>query len=114
MPSDCIFCAIVAGETPADVVAETDELLFFRDISPQAPVHVLGIPRQHIPSTAELEPAHDELVGSLLRYAHYTVAQLGIAEAGYRLIVNTGPDASPEVGHLHVHLLGGEPLGSLR
>ena len=110
--TDCLFCRIVAGEVPADVVAETDRTLAFRDVAPQAPTHVLVVPRDHHADVAACAEADPGLLGELL------VAAAGVARAegltgGYRLLTNTGPDAGQTVHHLHVHVLGGRPLGSL-
>ena len=110
--TDCLFCRIVAGEVPADVVAETDRTLAFRDVAPQAPTHVLVVPREHHADVAACAEADPGLLGELL------VAAAGVARAegltgGYRLLTNTGPDAGQTVHHLHVHVLGGRPLGSL-
>ena len=110
--SDCLFCRIVAGEVPADVVAETDRTLAFRDVAPQAPTHVLVVPREHhadVGACAEADPA---LLGELL-VAAADVARAEGLTGGYRLLTNSGPDAGQTVHHLHVHVLGGRPLGSL-
>ena len=110
--SDCLFCRIVAGEIPATVVAETDRALAFRDVAPQAPTHVLVVPREHHADVAAGAQADPSLVGELM------VVAAGVAEAegltgGYRLLTNTGADAGQTVHHVHVHVLGGRPLGSL-
>ncbi|MCL6549160.1 MAG: histidine triad nucleotide-binding protein [Alicyclobacillus sp.] len=107
----CIFCKIVAGELPADKVAETDELLAFRDIRPQAPVHVLLIPKKHIPSAHEISDTDAPLVGALHLMARQVAEQLGVAKDGYRLVTNIGWNAQQTVQHLHYHLLGGRQLG---
>ena len=110
--SDCLFCRIVAGEVPADVVAETDRTLAFRDVAPQAPTHVLVVPREHhadVGACAEADPA---LLGELLVAAADVARAQGLT-GGYRLLTNSGPDAGQTVHHLHVHVLGGRPLGSL-
>ena len=114
MSSDCIFCSIVDGQTPADVVSETETTLFFRDINPQAPVHVLGITKEHISSVAALDVEHDAVIGALLRQAGSVADQLGVKESGFRVTTNTGSDADQSVPHVHVHVLGGEPLGKMR
>jgi len=108
--SDCLFCRIVAKEIPASIVYADDAVTVFRDIEPQMPTHVLIIPNQHVANTEALEPEHDALVGRLLRTARQVARQEGIAESGYRLVVNTGPDALNSVPHLHVHLLGGRAM----
>lgn len=108
--SDCIFCRIVQGEIPARRILETEELLAFPDISPQAPVHVLIIPRRHIPGNNAVEEADAQLVGRLFIAARRLARDLGVADSGYRLLFNCGPDALQTVPHLHLHLLGGRPL----
>jgi histidine triad (HIT) family protein len=108
---ECLFCRIVGGAIPATVVYQDDQVTAFRDIEPQAPVHVLVVTNQHIASTNGLEEAHDRLAGRLLRAARQVAEQEGVAESGYRLVVNTGPDAMQSVAHIHVHVLGGRHLG---
>ncbi len=108
---ECIFCRIAAGEIPAEVVARTGGALAFRDLHPQAPTHVLVIPVRHVQSTVEL--AGDDrmpVLGELMRLAVEVATQLGLADSGYRLVVNTGADGGQSVGHLHVHLLGGRQM----
>ncbi len=106
--SECIFCMIARGEIPARVVLEGDELLAFDDVAPQAPVHTLIIPKQHYASIADNVPA--EMLGRLLQMANRVAEAKGILGTGYRVIVNTGPDAGQTVHHLHVHVLGGRPM----
>jgi histidine triad (HIT) family protein len=108
--SDCIFCKIVAGEIPAAKVYSDEQVTAFRDIHPVAPVHVLIIPNKHIPSLNEIEDADQTTLGTLLLAVKKIAAQEGIAEGGYRLIVNTGKAAHQEVLHIHLHLIGGAPL----
>jgi histidine triad (HIT) family protein len=108
---DCLFCQIVAGQTPATVVYKTDQVTAFRDIQPQLPTHVLVVPNQHIANTEVLEPADDRIVGAVIRAAREIARQEGLSERGYRLVLNTGPDALNSVAHLHVHLLGGRVMG---
>ncbi len=111
--ADCLFCAIVAGEVPADIV-RTDELtVAFRDINPQAPVHVLVVPKRHIVDAAEVVGSHAEEVTALLVAAREVAEAEGIAaeDRGYRLVFNVGPDALNSVPHLHLHLLGGRSFG---
>lgn len=107
----CLFCSIVAGEIPATVVYQNDELLAFRDINPQAPTHVLVIPRTHRETPGDLGDADEALMGRVIRAASVVAQQEGIAESGYRLVVNAGKDANQTVPHLHVHVLGGRVLG---
>ena len=111
MADDCLFCRIVAGEVPADVVHEGDDTLAFRDIEPQAPVHVLVVPRRHITSAATVEAADAEVVAALLLSARAVAEQEGVLASGYRLVFNVGDDALNSVPHLHLHVLGGRPLG---
>lgn len=110
MEKDCIFCRIAAGELPAKIVREDEETLAFRDIDPRAPTHVLIIPRRHIPSVNALTEADAELVGRLFVVAREIAEGEGVAESGYRLVMNTGPGAGQSVDHIHLHLLGGRDL----
>jgi histidine triad (HIT) family protein len=107
---DCIFCRIVAGELPSDKVLETEEVLAFKDIRPQAPVHVLVIPKKHIPSAHHVTAEDAELVGKLHLAAQQVAESLGIAETGYRLVTNVGTHGQQTVHHLHYHLIGGRQL----
>src|SRR3954470_21128680 len=107
---DCLFCRIVAGEVPADRVAETDGALAFRDINPQAPTHVLVIPKAHFDNAAHLSHSDAELLAEVFRLAAQVAAEEGVADAGYRLVTNTGAAAGQTVGHLHVHVIGGRQL----
>lgn len=107
----CIFCRIVAGEIPADIVAQTDDALAFRDLNPQAPVHVLVIPRRHVASLADVPPEQTaQVIGPVMALAARVAEQLGVAAAGYRLVVNTRVDGGQTVDHLHAHLLGGRRM----
>jgi histidine triad (HIT) family protein len=109
VPDDCLFCRIVRGEIPAKIVAETEHCVAFRDIDPKAPVHVLVIPREHVPSLSEAkDPA---VVGRLALLAADIAAREGIAESGYRMVINTNADAGQTVFHVHLHLLGGRRMG---
>ncbi len=107
---DCIFCKIVSKQIPANVVYQDDQVTAFNDLNPQAPTHVLLIPNQHIANTEALEPEHDATVGAVLRAARSIARSAGVADSGYRLVVNTGRDANNTVAHLHVHLLGGRGM----
>ena len=107
--SDCLFCRIVARELPATVVAETDRTLAFRDIAPQAPTHVVVVPRDHHADVAACADADPALLGQLMAAAVQVARAEGLA-GGYRLLTNTGDDAGQTVHHLHVHVLGGRPL----
>jgi histidine triad (HIT) family protein len=108
--SECIFCRIAEGELPAELVREDEETLAFRDIDPKAPTHVLVIPRRHIPSVDALRPEDAELVGRLYLSAKEVAREEGIAQSGYRLVMNTGAGAGQSVDHIHLHVLGGRRL----
>ncbi len=108
--SDCLFCKIVAGVIPCDKLHEDDYFIAFRDISPQAPVHVLVIPKEHKASLTELEPADADMLGRLLITAGRISSELGLDEGGYRWVVNCGEDGGQSVGHLHLHILGGRQM----
>jgi histidine triad (HIT) family protein len=108
---DCLFCRIIAGEIPADVVHRDERLTAFRDIRPQAPTHVLIVPNEHLTSTNELTDAHAEMMGRIVQFAAELARREGLAAGGYRLVVNTGPNAGQSVGHIHLHVLGGRRLG---
>jgi histidine triad (HIT) family protein len=114
MSEDCIFCKIAAGEAPADIVHEEKEFVAFRDILPQAPIHILVIPRTHITSSADLTEGQEELAGRLMIIAKSLAEKEGIEDRGYRLVVNCGSEGGQQVPHLHLHLIGGRKLsGSL-
>jgi len=108
--SDCIFCAIAARDLPATFLRDDGEVLAIRDVNPQAPTHVLVMPREHIVSVAELTPAQDGLWGRMLHVAQSIAEDEGIDETGFRLVVNTGHNGGQTVDHLHVHLLGGRRM----
>ena len=107
---DCIFCKIVAGAIPATKVYENDRVVAFRDINPQAPTHVLVIPREHVASLDEAGDEHEALLGRLLLAAARVAREGGLARTGFRTVINNGAGAGQSVFHLHVHLLGGRPL----
>jgi histidine triad (HIT) family protein len=109
--TDCLFCKMVSGEIQPDVVFEDDEVLAFRDVNPQAPVHVLVIPKSHIATTNELTPEHAGLIGKMVLAARQIAADEGIAEPGYRMVMNCNPEAGQSVYHIHLHMLGGRPMG---
>jgi histidine triad (HIT) family protein len=109
MTEKTIFRRIIDREIPADIVYEDDLCLAFNDINPQAPTHVLVIPKQDIPSTDDLTQEDRRLAGHLLWAASHVARQAGL-ENGYRLVVNCGPDGGQEVNHVHVHVLGGRPM----
>lgn len=108
--SDTIFSKIIERELPADIVYEDDDIMAFRDIAPQAPVHVLIIPKIEIPTVNDIVPEQAELVGRLILVAQKIAADEGIAEDGYRLVINCNRHGCQEVFHLHVHLVGGRQL----
>jgi histidine triad (HIT) family protein len=108
---DCIFCKIAAGEIPANKVLDEPDLIAFHDLHAQAPVHVLVIPREHIDNVAAAGPEHAALLGRLLLAGVRAAAATGVGESGFRLVLNAGPDAGQSVDHLHLHVLGGRPLG---
>jgi histidine triad (HIT) family protein len=103
----CIFCRIIRGEVPSQIVYRDDQVVAFRDINPQAPVHILVVPVRHIAGVADLTPADVELAGRLLLVARQLAEQEGVRDRGYRLVLNQGPDAGQSVDHLHLHLLAG-------
>jgi histidine triad (HIT) family protein len=108
--SDCLFCKMVSGEIQPDVVFEDDDVLAFRDVSPQAPVHVLVIPKTHIATTNDITAEHAGLVGKMVLAAQRVAAEEGIAEPGYRMVMNCNPGAGQSVYHIHLHMLGGRPM----
>ncbi len=107
----CLFCRIVAGEIPASKVFEDTDLVAFNDINPQAPVHVLIVPKTHVATTNDLGIEHDALVGKLVRRAASIAAERGYADRGYRTVLNCNADAGQTVFHIHLHMLAGRPLG---
>ncbi|WP_405581348.1 histidine triad nucleotide-binding protein [Streptomyces sp. NBC_01190] len=111
--ADCLFCKIVAGEIPATIVRETDTTLAFRDINPQAPTHVLVIPRVHYPDAASLAAGDPGAAADVLREAGKVASQEQVNESGYRIIFNSGPGAGQTVFHAHAHVLGGQDLRRL-
>lgn len=105
--TDCLFCRIARGEIPAAIVAESDDALAFRDIEPRAPLHVLVIPRQHVPSMTDADTG---MLGAILSLAADVARQEGVTESGYRVVINTGEHAGQTVHHLHAHVLGGRDM----
>lgn len=108
--TDCLFCKMINGEIEPNVVYENDEILAFRDINPQAPTHILVIPKQHIATINELEQQHATQVGNLFLAAKKIAFQEGIADEGYRTVMNCGEEAGQTVFHLHLHVLGGRSM----
>lgn len=107
---DCIFCKIIAGQIPSDVIYTDDKVIAFRDINPMAPVHLLIIPREHIPSLNDVTEQQITLVGHMVQVAKQLAKQQGIGIKGYRVVINTGSQGGQVVQHLHMHLLGGREL----
>ena len=107
---DCVFCKIVAGEIPSDILYQDDEVIAFRDINPQAPVHLLIIPKVHIASLTELTESQLALMGRMVNVASQLAKREKVSESGYRLVVNCGKQGGQLVAHLHLHLLGGRQL----
>ncbi|HOB87592.1 MAG TPA: histidine triad nucleotide-binding protein [Bacillota bacterium] len=110
MSSDCIFCKIAGGQLETELVYEDSEIVAFKDINPQAPVHLLIIPRRHVPSLLDLQEDDADLAGRLLLTANRLARTFKIDQSGYRVLTNCGKDAGQAVSHLHLHLLGGRPL----
>jgi histidine triad (HIT) family protein len=108
--ADDLFLKIIEREIPADIVYETDELLAFRDISPQAPMHILIIPKEHIPTVNDLDEQHAELVGKMFLVAAELARKEGVSDDGYRLVMNCGNQGGQAVYHIHLHLLGGRQM----
>jgi histidine triad (HIT) family protein len=109
--TDCLFCRIAAGEIPAEFVYQDEDVVAFPDINPQAPVHVLVIPRRHVPDLTAAAGADAPLLSKLGAAAARVAVSQGIADSGYRSVINTGPNAQQSVHHLHVHVIGGRELG---
>ncbi len=109
---DCIFCRIVAGEIPADILYQDEKVIAFRDINPLAPTHLLIIPKKHISSLAYLSEAESSLIGDMVDAANQLAKREGVSESGYRLVINCGEQGGQLVPHLHMHLLGGHQLSN--
>jgi histidine triad (HIT) family protein len=108
--ADCLFCSIIEGKIKGEIVYQDSAVLAFRDIRPEAPVHVLIVPRKHIESVTSLQPEDSGVIGAIFTAAAKLAKDFGIAESGYRVVVNNGADAGQSVFHLHYHLLGGRPM----
>ena len=108
--ADCLFCRIADGGIPASIVYQDDRILAFQDIHPQAPLHVLVIPRSHISTLNDLAPADQDLMGELVRRATAIAAERGYADSGYRLVLNCNRDGGQTVFHVHLHLMGGRQM----
>ncbi len=111
MVSDCLFCRILDGELPSNEVLSTEHTYAFRDINPGAPTHVLVVPREHIDNAHEVRPEHAAVLVEMIATAQAVAEQEGVAERGYRLVFNIGPDTGNSVPHLHLHVLGGRVMG---
>jgi histidine triad (HIT) family protein len=109
--SDCLFCKMVSGEIKPDTVIETDDVLAFRDIAPQAPTHILIIPKKHISTINDITDEDTAVMGKLYHVAKELAAQEGLAESGYRTVMNCNSDGGQAVYHIHLHLLGGRQMG---
>lgn len=109
---DCIFCRIVAGKVPSQVIYQDEEIFAFRDINPMAPTHVLVIPKKHIDSLADVADEETPLIGRMVKIANRIAREEDVAESGYRLIISSGKEGGQVVPHLHMHLLGGRNLSS--
>lgn|SRR5579859_5611312 len=107
---NCIFCRIIAGTIPSTQVYADDEVVVIRDLNPQAPLHVLVLPRRHIPSIAAIGPEDGPLLARMAGAANRVASEQNVAESGYRLVINHGQDAGQTVAHLHLHVLGGRPM----
>ncbi len=108
---DCLFCKILSGDIPADIIFESETAIAFRDINPKAPTHVIIIPRQHVPTINDISQDDQAIVGSLFLAARAIAASEGIADDGYRVVMNCNAAAGQSVFHIHLHLLGGRTLG---
>lgn len=108
--TDCLFCKIASGEIPTELAHEDDEIVAFHDINPQAPVHILIIPREHIPTLFDTAPEHSALLGRLQQVAIALARRLGLEESGFRLVTNCLEGGGQAVYHLHLHLLGGRNM----
>ena len=108
--AECVFCKIAAREIPAEILHESDTVVAFRDLNPKAPVHILLIPKEHIVSVEQIEGGHGGVLADLVQAATHLANAEGVAESGWRLVTNVGPDAGQSVFHLHFHLLGGREM----
>jgi len=109
--ADCLFCKIANHDIPASIVYEDDSVVAFNDINPQAPTHILVVPRQHIATLNDLKPGDDQIVGEVVRRAAAIAAERKISAGGYRTVFNTNREAGQTVFHIHLHLIGGRSLG---
>jgi histidine triad (HIT) family protein len=110
---NCIFCKIASRDAPAEIPYESDSVVAFRDLSPQAPTHIVIIPKEHMASAADVDDGHGQMLADVTQAATQLARTEGIDESGWRLVTNVGPDAGQTIFHLHFHLLGGAPMGRL-
>lgn len=110
MSTECIFCKIISGEIPTEKLYSDELVTAFQDIHPKAPTHILIVPNKHLVSVNDVEPEDEATIGRLFTAARKLAEQEGVAQSGYRLIINSGPDGGQEVLHLHMHLLGGQRM----
>jgi histidine triad (HIT) family protein len=108
--ADCLFCGIAEGKIKGQIVFQDDTVVAFRDVSPRAPVHILIIPRKHVSGVLDIEPSDNAMVGHIFEVAAQLARENGIADSGFRVVVNSGPDAGQSVLHLHYHLIGGRQM----
>lgn len=108
---DCVFCKIIDKQIPADILYEDEEMIVFRDIKPKAPIHLLVVPKKHIPTINDISEDDIAYMGRIIYRAKVMAIKQGIGESGYKLIFNCGPEGGQVVYHVHLHLLGGKPLG---
>jgi histidine triad (HIT) family protein len=111
--ADCVFCRIATGELPAEVVASDERFVAFSDLHPVAPAHVLVVPRSHVASLEEIDGLPDDTRAAMLSFIAEVARRAGVADSGYRVVTNTGPDSGQEVRHLHWHVIGGRRLGRM-
>lgn len=110
MKEDCLFCRIISGQMSVPFLYESEDIVAFRDIHPQAPVHILVMPKKHIPKISSVQKKEGLLIGRIINVANSLAAEENIADSGYRLIINCGEDAGQEIFHIHLHLLGGRKM----
>lgn len=113
MPDDCLFCRIANGDIPTDFVSEDDQVVAFRDINPQAPTHILVVPKRHIATVDDIDVADTDLTGHMILTAQTLARTEGIADAGYRLVLNCNAEGGQTVYHIHLHLMGGRQLRAM-
>lgn len=110
---DCIFCSIIRKEGVSDIVFEDDDIIAFRDIAPQAPVHILVVPKQHVEKISDLSDSDAPLLGALINRARILAKEQGVSKSGYRLVFNCGDEGGQIIDHIHLHLIGGKKLGTI-